>query len=88
MTAKPIILPHKMPALLTEAQQDCCDKIQEVLDQCKAGNIHTVGIVVCMKDGFAATVGGNAAAELNIGIDYLKHSVLDKVFENMGRRRQ
>ena len=73
---KPILI---SASPLTEAQQDCVGKLQEALDQAKAGNVYTVGIVVCMKTGYAATIGGTDAGSLNLGCDSLKRRILDSI---------
>jgi hypothetical protein len=77
MTNKPLI--YLNPDQLSEAQQDCVDKLREALEQAEAGNIHTVGIVCCMKTGYASTLGGTNASELNLGLDSLKRKILDAV---------
>jgi hypothetical protein len=74
MTAAKIIIPADQ---LTEGQQDCVDKLREALDEAERGNVHTLGMVLCMKKGYAHVVGGTAAAELNLGLDSLKRKILD-----------
>lgn len=75
-----IILPDSLkPSALSDAQQDCLDKLQEVLEQAEAGNVYTVGIVVCLKSGFATTIGGTDAGSLNLGLDALKQRILARV---------
>lgn len=83
-----IILPKEMPALLNAAQQDCLDKLEEVLEQCRKGKVYTVGIVVCMKSGFATTIGGTDAGSLNLGLDALKARILERVSDEGDRRKQ
>ena len=78
----PIILP-KSP--LTEAQQDCVDKLKEVLEQAEDGNIYTVGIVVCFKAGFATTIGGTDAGSLNLGLDAMKGRILSRITDDHDR---
>ena len=73
---KPIILPHSP---LSEAQLACVDLLSEALEEARAGNIHTVGIVVCMKTGYATVMAGTQAADLNLGCDSLKQKILDAV---------
>lgn len=83
MAASPIILPglpHKIP--LDENQQDCVDKIREVLKEAEAGNVLTVGIVVCMRNGFATTIAGTDAGSLNLGCDALKQRILERVIDD------
>ena len=69
--------PILLPVVLTDGQQDCVDKLKDVLFEAEQGNIHTVGIVACMKTGYGATIGGTNAAELNLGLDSLKRKILD-----------
>jgi len=71
---KPIILPNQP---LTDGQQDCVDKLRETLEAAERGLVHTVGIVACMKTGYGAVIGGTNAAELNLGLDSLKRTILD-----------
>ena len=73
---KPILL---SPNPLSEAQLDCIEKLAECLEEAKKGNIYTVGIVVCMKQGFATTIGGTDAGSLNLGCDALKMRILQNV---------
>ena len=73
MTA-PIIL-----AKLTPAQQDCVDILEEVLAEARKGNINTLGIIACMKKGYAHTMCGSNASDLNLGLDSLKQAVLKAV---------
>lgn len=83
MAGSPIILPgipHKVP--LTDDQQDCLDKLREVLAQAEAGNVYTVGIIVCMSNGFATTIGGTDAGSLNLGCDALKQRILERVVDD------
>lgn len=80
MTASPIILPglpHKLP--LTTSQLDCVDKLREALAEAEKGNVYTVGIIVCLKTGFATTIGGTDAGSLNLGADALKARILERV---------
>lgn len=71
-----IILPN---VKLDEQQQDCADKLREVLDEANAGNVYTVGIVVCLRNGFATTIGGTDAGSLNLGLDALKARILERL---------
>lgn len=75
----PIIIPKGYVDPLNDQQQDCLDKLNEVVEQAERGNVYTVGIVVCLKDGFATTIGGTDAASLNLGCDALKARILERV---------
>ncbi len=72
--SSPIILPS---GPLTDAQRDCVDKLTEALAEAQKGNIHTVGLVLCMRKGYATTIGGTDAGNLNLGVDSLKRKLLD-----------
>ena len=73
---KPILL---SPMPLSDQQLDCIEKLAQCLEEAKKGNVFTVGIVVCMKQGFATTIGGTDAGSLNLGCDALKARILEKV---------
>lgn len=76
---KPILL---SPTPLNEDQLDCLGKLEECLEEAKKGNIYTVGIVVCLKNGFATTIGGSDAGSLNLGCDALKQRILERVTDD------
>lgn len=81
--ASPIILSAKP---LSEAQQACVDLLEEALQQANGGHIYSVGIIVCMKTGYATVMAGPHAADLNLGCDSLKKKILEAVEE--GNRKQ
>ena len=62
-------------------QLDCIDKLAQCLEEAKKGNVFTVGIIVCMKMGFATTIGGTDAGSLNLGCDALKQRILENVVD-------
>jgi hypothetical protein len=71
--AIPLITP------LNEAQQACVDLLTEALNEARSGAISSVGIIVCMKSGYATVMAGSAAADLNLGCDSLKRKIIDAV---------
>ena len=71
--AIPLITP------LNEAQQACVDLLVETLEQAKLGRIQSIGIIVCMKSGYATVMAGTGAADLNLGCDSLKAKILGAV---------
>ena len=81
--SKSIILPSSVK--LTAAQADCVEKLEEALEAARDGNVNSVGIVLCMRKGYASTIGGTDAAELNLGLDSLKRKILDGVEKPLGR---
>lgn len=74
--AKPLLM---IPGQLTEAQQDCVDKLKESLEQAETGSVVAVGIILCMHNGYASVIAGTKAAELNLGCDSLKRKILDVI---------
>jgi hypothetical protein len=70
---------------LTPVQKGVVEVLEETLETAKAGQIEAIGIVVCMKDGYASAIAGKRAADLNLGCDSLKRKILDAV-ENAGSK--
>jgi len=75
MTA--IMVPHA--SHLDEDQIAIVDLLKEALAEALEGNITTIGIVVCMKGGFASVMAGKQAGDLNLGCDDLKQRIRDAV---------
>lgn len=73
----------KLP--LTEGQQACVDLLRESLAEAERGNISTIGIIACMKTGYATVMAGTQAADLNMGCDSMKRKILDAVENNKPR---
>lgn len=82
-----IIQPNNFKRPLTEDQIAVVDVLKEALAQALEGNITSVGIVACMKTGYATEVAGRQAADLNLGCDSLKRRILDAT-EFAGAQRQ
>ena len=78
------ILLSSMP--LTEAQLACVDLLSEALEQARAGQITSIGIIVCMKGGYASVMAGTQAADLNLGCDDLKDKILDATSRSKRKR--
>ena len=64
--------PILMPPILNEAQLACVHLLEEALSEAQRGNITSIGIICCMKGGFATVMAGMQAADLNLGCDDLK----------------
>ncbi len=75
------------PAVLTEAQQACVDLLVEALAEAESGSITSIGIVACMKSGYASVMAGTQAADLNMGCDSLKKKILDAVEDDGNRKK-
>lgn len=72
---------------LSEDQIAIVDMLKETLAQALEGNFTTIGIVVCMKDGFASAMCGRQAADLNLACDDLKRKILDAVTDGTKERQ-
>lgn len=68
---------------LNESQKAVVDLLEETLKEARKGNIFSIGVVVCMKSGYAHVMAGTQAADLNMGCDSLKRAILETV-ENAG----
>jgi hypothetical protein len=75
----PLILNGIGHPALTETQSACCALLREALAEAERGNISSIGIVVCMKGGFASVMAGMQAGDLNLGCDELKAKILEAV---------
>lgn len=87
-TTAAIILPtgiKEIKPTLNDQQQDCVDKLREALAEAERGEVYTVGIVLCLKTGFATTIGGTDAGSLNLGLDAMKQRILQRVTDEGGR---
>ena len=73
-TVKPFVLKP-----LSEAQQACVDLLEETLIEAKKGAIETIGIIACLKSGYASVMAGSNASSLNLGCDSMKKKILDAV---------
>ena len=82
-----IIQPNSFKKPLSEDQIAVVDVLKEALAQALEGHITSVGIVACMKTGYATEVAGRQAADLNLGCDSLKRRILDAT-EFAGERSQ
>lgn len=63
----------------TEDQIAVIEICKETLAQALEGSIGSIGIVACMKTGYATVMAGRQAADLNMGCDSLKRKILDAV---------
>lgn len=71
---------------LTDDQTAIVALLTETLEQAMEGNFSTIGIVVCMKDGFASVMSGRQAADLNLACDDLKYKIHKAVTEGTAER--
>jgi len=64
---------------LSDDQVAIIDMLKETLAQALEGNFTTIGIVVCLKEGFASVMAGHDAGSLNLACDDLKYKIHDAV---------
>lgn len=77
MNAKPHLI--GLTPKLTEDQKAVIEIAKETLAQALEGQISSIGIVACMKSGYATVMAGRQAADLNMGCDSLKAKILNAV---------
>ena len=80
----PRIIGGKPP--LNEDQIAIVDLLKETLAQALEGNFTTIGIVVCMPEGFASVMSGRDAGSLNLACDDLKYKIHAAVTEGTQER--
>ena len=78
---KPPIIGMTGGSALNQDQIEIVDALKEALAMALEGQIHTMGIVLCLEDGSATLMGGRNAAALNIGVDHLKAKILSATFD-------
>ena len=61
--------------------------LKETLAQALEGNFTTIGIVVCMQEGFASVMAGRDAGSLNLACDDLKYKIHAAVTEGTKERQ-
>ena len=57
----------------------CAELLQEALDLAKEGKISSIGLIACLRDGFATTLAGKQASELFLACGALQRKILDAV---------
>lgn len=77
INATPNIIGLKKP--LTEDQKAVIEIAKETLAQALEGEISSIGIVACMKTGYATVMAGRQAADLHLGAASLQKKILDAV---------
>lgn len=75
-----------MKPKLSQDQLAVVEIIKETLAQALEGNISSIGIIACMKGGYATVISGKQAADISLGCDSLKRKILDAV-EKAGSER-
>lgn len=68
-----------LKAPLNEGQLASIDLLKEALAEALDGNISSVGIIVCMKAGYATVMAGSQASDLFMGAASLQKKILDTV---------
>lgn len=68
-----------MKPKLTEDQIAVIDVAKETLAQALDGQISSIAVVACMKNGFATCMAGRQAADLHMGAASLQRKILNAV---------
>lgn len=61
--------------------------LEQALTAAKAGEITSIGLVVCMENGFGASFAGTQGAEINLGLDSLKANILKAISDPSSKSR-
>lgn len=64
---------------LSEDQIAVIEICKETLAQALSGEISSIGIVACMKNGYATVLAGRQAADLHMGAGSLQRKILNAV---------
>ena len=64
---------------LSEDQMAVVDVCRETLAQALEGNISSIGIIACMKAGYATIISGRQAADIYMACGSLQRKILNKV---------
>lgn len=67
--------------------QACVELLEKTLEDAREGRITTIGIVACGPQDFGSAHAGPDAARLNMGLDVLKRTVLERVAPPQTARR-
>lgn len=62
---------------LTPDQRATCDLLRETLVMAEQGQIDTIGVVACLKGGFATVIAGRRAGDLMLGAFDLQCKIRD-----------
>ena len=74
-----IINPNSFKAPLSPDQMAVVDLLKEALAQALEGSITTVGVIACMKSGYAHVMAGRQAADLYMACGSMQREILDRV---------
>lgn len=64
---------------LTEDQKAVVDLLKQALEQAEEGNIDAVGVICCMKNGFASIMAGRRAGDLYMAAGEMQDRILKEV---------
>lgn len=83
-----------MPKIITpgpdldEDQKHCLEVLEQCIEQAKNGNIVSLAMVVCMKEGWTDIIAGRKAGDLYMGCGDLQDRILAEVKSgNVARKR-
>ena len=69
----------KSIVVLDQYQKDCIALLEEALEQAQAGNVMSVAVVTVLKQGVAANMAGNRAADLYLGAGKIMSDIQDRL---------
>lgn len=64
---------------LNEDQKAVVELLMQALEQAEKGNIDAVGVICCMKNGFASVMAGRRAGDLYMAAGEMQDRILKEV---------
>lgn len=64
---------------LGEHEEACVALLEHVLTDARNGNVTSIGLVICSKNGFRATAAGAQLGDMHLGAASLQHQILELV---------
>lgn len=65
--------------MISPESEACAELLQEALELAKEGKISSIGLIACLRDGFATVMAGKQASELFLASGALQRKILDAV---------
>jgi len=72
---------------LTQEQRDCIEVLEQTLEQAKLGNVTTIGMALCMKNGWTHIIRGTQAGDLYLATGSMMQGILAEVTTGNVKRR-
>jgi len=75
----PLITPKMTPDGYNAGTEKCIELLEEMLDSARKGSMTWLIVVAGGPSDYGSAMAGNNAAQMNLGLDVAKQSILDRV---------